>query len=191
MSEPRIDLTVGEERLARDIVFETRSFDQASCAVFEGCVGGVGERRLLRFTTLSVNQGLGTFEPPHPAGRPDLFEWSPCHAHYHFKGFAQYALLDQDGKVAAPGHKQAYCMVDSEQIRLGPTIACAPRHNCDDQGLQAGWADTYGYDLDCQWLDITGVPPGEYRLQVSLNPDRLFDEVSYENNTSSVPVTIE
>jgi hypothetical protein len=191
MSEPRIDLTVDEARLARDVVFETRSFDEASCAVFEGCVGGVGERKLLRFTTLSANQGLGTFEPPDPAGRPDLFQWSPCHAHYHFKGFAQYALLDQDGNVAAPGHKQAYCMTDSEQLRLGPTIACEPRHNCANQGLQAGWADTYSQDLDCQWLDITGVPPGEYRLQVALNPDRLFDEVSYENNIGSVPVTIE
>jgi hypothetical protein len=191
MSEPRADLTVGEERLASEIVFETRSFDQASCAVFEGCVGGMGERRLLRFTVLSANQGRGEFKPPQPSERPDLFEYSPCHGHYHFKGFAQYALLDMDGNVVAPGHKQAYCLIDSEQIMQGPTIACEPQYSCDNQGLQAGWGDTYSADLDCQWVDITGVPPGEYRLQVTLNPDHLFDEVSYDNNTGSVPVTVE
>ncbi|HWN71616.1 MAG TPA: lysyl oxidase family protein [Haliangium sp.] len=191
MSEPRIDLTVGEQRLASDITFETRSFDEASCAVVEGCVGATGERRLLRFTVLSVNQGLGTFEPPAPEWRPDLFEWSLCHGHYHFKGFARYAVLDQDGNVVVPGRKQAYCMTDSEQVRRGPTIACGPRYNCYDQGLQAGWADSYPNGIDCQWLDVTGVAPGEYWLQVELNPDRLFDEVSYENNTSRVPVTIE
>jgi hypothetical protein len=191
MSEPRADLTIGEERLAREIVFETRSFDEASCAMYEGCVGGMGERRLLRFTVLSANQGRGEFVPPQPAERPDLFEWSPCHGHYHFKGFAQYAVIDQDGNVVAPGHKQAYCLIDSEQIRQGPTVACEPVYDCSNQGLQAGWADTYSADLDCQWVDITGVPPGEYRLQVTLNPDRLFDEVSYENNNASVPVTIE
>jgi hypothetical protein len=191
MNEPRADLIVGEERLASEIVFETRSFDEASCAVYEGCVGGMGERRLLRFTVLSANQGRGTFVPPQPSERPDLFEYSPCHGHYHFKGFAQYSLLDQGGQVVVPGRKQAYCLIDSEQSSQGPTVACEPAYDCDNQGLQAGWADTYGYDLDCQWLDVTGVPPGEYRLEVTLNPDRLFDEVSYENNSGSVPVTIE
>lgn len=191
MSEPRADLIVGEERLAREISIQTRNFDEASCAVFEGCVGGMGERKLLRFTVLSANQGLGEFVPPQPSERPDLFEYSPCHGHYHFKGFAQYAVVDQNGNVVAPGHKQAYCLIDSEQIRPGPTIPCGPKYTCDSQGLQAGWADTYSADLDCQWVDVTGVPPGEYRLQVTINPDRLFDEVSYDNNSASVPVTIE
>jgi hypothetical protein len=189
--EPRADLVVGEERLASEISFETRTFDAASCAVFEGCVGGMGERKLLRFEVYSANQGRGTFVPPQPSERPDLFEFSPCHGHYHFKGFAQYAVLDADGNVVAPGHKQAYCLIDSEQHLQGPTVACGPQFDCENQGLQGGWADTYSADLDCQWVDVTGVPPGEYRLQVTVNPDRLFDEVSYENNTSSVPVTIE
>jgi hypothetical protein len=191
MSQPRSDLVVGEERLASEISFETRSFDEASCAVFEGCVGGMGDRKLLRFTVSSVNQGRGEFVPPQPSERPDLFEYSPCHGHFHFKGFAQYSLVDQDGNEVAPGRKQAYCLIDSEQISQGPTIACEAAYDCENQGLQAGWADIYSSDLDCQWLDVTDVPPGEYRLQVTLNPGRLFDEVSYENNTSSVPVTIE
>lgn len=191
MNEPKPDMVVGAERLANEIVFETRSFDEASCAVFEGCVAGTGERKLLRFTVASVNQGRGEFVPPQPEQRPDLFEFSPCHGHYHFKGFATYALLDQSGREVVPGRKQAYCLIDSEQVSTGPTIACEPAYDCSNQGLQAGWADIYSNDLDCQWLDVTGVPPGQYVLQVSLNPGRLFDEVSFDNNTDSVPVTID
>lgn len=191
VSAPKPDLVVGAERLASEVMFETRMFDEASCAVFEGCVGDTGERKLLRFTVASVNQGRGTFEPPPPEARPDLFEYSLCHGHYHFKGFAEYALVDASGNVVVPGRKQAYCLTDSEQSAVGPGVACEAAHDCSSQGLQAGWADIYSYDLDCQWLDITDVPPGQYVLQVALNPGRLFEEVSYDNNRTSVPVTIE
>lgn len=27
--------------------------------------------------------------------------------------------------------------------------------------------DIYKYDLDCQWIDITDIPPGEYYLKVA------------------------
>jgi len=39
-------------------------------------------------------------------------------------------------------------------------------------------------------LDITNIAPGDYRLQVTLNPARAFQEATLDNNTSSVPVTI-
>jgi hypothetical protein len=44
------------------------------------------------------------------------------------------------------------------------------------------FADVYGSSLDCQWLDITGLPPGQYRLRVGVNPFRTFAERSYDNN---------
>ena len=69
-------------------------------------------------------------------------------------------------------------------------VACEPAYDCSNQGLQAGWADIYTNDLDCQWLDITDVPPGNDRLQVTLNPACTFDEVSFDNNTTWVRVTL-
>jgi hypothetical protein len=185
------DLIVEPERLASQVIFETRNFDAASCAVFENCVGGMGERKLLRFTVVSANQGRGLFKPPPPEERPDLFEFSACHAHYHFKGFATYSLLDQDGNEVVPGRKQAYCLIDSEQTTPGPNVACDPVYDCTNQGLQAGWADIYSNDIECQWLDITDIAPGTYELKVTVNPERVFEEISFENNTTSVPVTIE
>lgn len=42
--------------------------------------------------------------------------------------------------------------------------------------------DIYKYDLDCQWIDITDISPGEYRLKISINPDEKVPEMSFENN---------
>ena len=46
------------------------------------------------------------------------------------------------------------------QAVKGPDIACSKKYDCSNQGIQKGWSDLYGNALDCQWLDITGVPSG-------------------------------
>ena len=127
---------------------------------------------------------------PPPKTRPDLFTYSPCHGHYHFNGFASYALLDLAGKVVLTGQKLAYCMEDTRQVVPGPTVGCSKKYDCETQGIQAGWSDLYGNSLDCQWLDITGIPSGNYQLRVSVNPSRAFEEASFDNNTTTIPVAI-
>jgi hypothetical protein len=185
------DLVIDEQRLANEILFDSIDVTESSCAFIEQCVGGTGKRKLLRFSVEAKNQGQATLTVPPPPERPDLFIFSPCHGHYHFSGFASYALLDKAGKEVVTGRKQAYCMEDTQQIAFGPNVGCDKVYSCEDQGIQAGWSDLYGNTLDCQWLDITDVPPGDYSIRVVLNPGRTFEEVSLDNNTSTVPVTIE
>ncbi|MDY7225460.1 lysyl oxidase family protein [Hyalangium rubrum] len=187
---PLPDLMVDEARLKDEILFDTVFVTENSCAKVEECVSGTGARRVLRFSVEAVNQGFATLTVPQPAERPDLFTLSPCHGHYHFSGFASYALLDGQGRTVLNGRKQAYCMEDTQRVAMGPDVPCSKRFNCDNQGIQRGWSDLYGNTLDCQWLDITDVPPGDYRLQVTLNPTRAFQELTLDNNTTSVPVTI-
>jgi len=190
-SEALPDLVIDEKRLADEILFDTLDVSESSCAFIEQCVGGTGTRKLLRFSVEAKNQGMATLNVPPPAERPDLFIFSSCHGHYHYDGFATYALLDESGHVLVTGRKQAYCMEDTQQIAFGPDVGCEKVYTCDEQGIQRGWSDLYGNTLDCQWLDITDVPPGKYFVEVVLNPSRQFEEVTLDNNAARVPVTIE
>lgn len=184
------DLVLNAQRLADEVLFDTIEVTDDSCALVEGCVGGAGTREIVRFSVEALNQGQATLTVPPPAERPDLFQFSPCHGHYHFSGFATYELLDGAGAVVLTGHKQAYCMEDTARVLAGPKIGCSKVYNCEAQGIQAGWSDLYGNTLDCQWLDITDVPPGDYRIRVTVNPGRVFEEVTRDNNSASVPLTI-
>jgi hypothetical protein len=187
--DPRPDLVVDPAGLTAYSI-STLNISPSSCTIVENCVGGTGDRKLLRFTVDAVNQGNATLTIPPPKSRPDLFNFSPCHGHYHFNGFARYALIDAQDHVVVPGQKLAYCMEDTRRVMDGPETGCEKVYDCANQGIQAGWSDIYGDSLDCQWLDITGVPSGNYRLQVTVNPNRSFEEASFDNNTTTVPVTI-
>jgi len=185
------DLIVNRERLASEIEMDEVVVRETSCAWIENCVGGLGARKVLRFSVEAVNQGQADMLPPPVEERPDMFHFSPCHGHYHYDGFASYALLDASGQVVVRGRKQAYCMEDTAQYLLGPEIECGKVHDCSTQGISHGWSDLYGNALDCQWIDVTGIAPGAYTIRVELNPTRAFQEVSFDNNTAEVGVVIE
>jgi hypothetical protein len=190
IDEPLPDLVINKERLSDEILFDRINVRESSCSYVEQCVGGLGDRRILRFSVEAINQGQATMQVPPPEERPDLFLYSACHGHYHFGGFARYELLDESNKVVVTGRKQAYCMEDTIQVAQGPEVGCSKMFDCYNQGIQAGWSDLYGNTLDCQWLDITDLPAGPYRLRVSLNPGQQVQEVTFDNNTAVVPVTI-
>lgn len=159
------------------------------CEVMEGCVGGTGDRRLLRFDTVTANRGtrdLVVGVPP-PAGQSnDVFQWSECHMHHHVANYTNYELVNSAGTVVT-GHKQGFCLGDSKQVQPG---ARRTGYSCDNQGISRGWADVYARFLPCQWIDVTGVPPGEYTLRVILNPVHAIPESDYTNNVFTVPVQI-
>jgi hypothetical protein len=188
---PLPDLMAIAERTRNDMYFEEREFAPESCAIFEGCVGGPGLRRLLRFGVSTANVGNVDFEMGDPRETPDLFQFSPCHGHFHFNDYARYALKDEAGNTIAPGHKQAFCLLDSAIfVDWDPTVRQFPRYGCQFQGISRGWYDSYGSGLDCQWIDITDVPPGDYELEVRINPERAIEELDYTNNDLRMTVTI-
>ena len=101
-----------------------------------------------------------------PAGN-SLFVFDPCHGHYHFNEFATYKLFNGASQVAA-GNKLGFCLEDLG--RFDTNKSSSAKYTCNNQGIQAGWYDFYWGALTCQWIDITGVAPGTYTLEVTMNP---------------------
>ena len=161
--------------------------EEDSCGIEEGCTLGSGWRRLLKFGVTTPNDGTADLFLGDPS-RGDGFEYSVCHDHFHMTGYATYELLDATGAVVASGRKQAFCLMDYEP--WSDTGTEPPRYDCGFQGISVGWADTYSAYLDCQWLDVTDTPPGDYTLRVAVNPNLDLPEQDYTDNEASAPVTI-
>jgi hypothetical protein len=175
-----------------DTIFTDIMVSPATCELAEGCVGGIGWRSLMLFTVATPNIGSTDLVMGIPANHPDLYHYSDCHAHFHFDEFARYELRD-GATLAATGHKQAFCMLDTASWAWpnAPT-----RFTCENQGISRGFTDFYESGLPCQWIDITGVPPGEYTLKITLNQPRqdsalpLLNERDYSNNVFEVAVVL-
>jgi len=185
------DLSVGLERLQSDLLIETDVFDDASCACSESCTP-LGTQRLLRFSTETINSGYVLLNVPDRTIRPDLFQWGECHGHWHFMSFALHELYDITGALVTTGGKRGYCLEDEDIVpgASGPWVNCQPLSTCNSQALQAGWNDLYEYNLDCQWVVITNLLPGWYKLQVTVNFQRKILENTYDNNRQSLWVQI-
>jgi hypothetical protein len=87
------DLTINQNVL-NSAHLTTDTFTSTDCAVQEGQVGGTGTRRLLVFPYQTPNIGHGSLivgDPLDPANS-NVFEWAPCHNHFHFRKYAAYRL---------------------------------------------------------------------------------------------------
>lgn len=183
------DLTVDPKRFVSQMEIVDRKFDANSCELTEGSIGGTGYRRLLRFDTVLINAGDGDLvvgsptDPNNPYFQ--VFEFSPCHQHYHITGFSNYQLLNLDRTIAAQGHKQAFCL---EDLLKYTNDNKSSGYTCASQGITTGWADWYFKQLSGQWVDITGVPEGDYIVHVEINAAGTFDEG--QNRYSNVIETL-
>ena len=57
-------------------------------------------------------------------------------------------------------------------------------------GISVGWGDTYSASLPNQFIDITGLGNGQYRLQATADADNLFAEANDSNNSTWVDLSI-
>ncbi|XP_066430518.1 protein-lysine 6-oxidase-like [Eleutherodactylus coqui] len=164
------------------------------CAAEEHCLArsayssGISEissRILLRFPQRVKNRGTGDFLPVKP--RP-TWEWHSCHQHYHsMDSFSHYDLLDSaTHRKVAEGHKASFCLEDTScDLGVRRRYACTAH----TQGLSPGCYDTYHANIDCQWIDITDIPPGKYILKVSVNPNFQVLESDFSNNAVQCELT--
>ena len=100
---PLPDLTVDHDMLQGSLQQGQENRPADDCAVVEGCLNGPGTRNVLRFDVGVMNVGAIDLHMGDPASHPGDFEYSACHQHYHYKGFAKYELADSTGAVVATG----------------------------------------------------------------------------------------
>jgi hypothetical protein len=126
------------------------------------------------------------------------------HGHYHYSSFANALLWKSDARGArlgaaavAASHKVSFCMAD---IRIdawaekgdGPRKYYAPdclfpaRSDATTdyftQGINHGWADVYDWYIPDQYIEVTGVTDGYYRLEFCADPLNEIEEENEDNN---------
>jgi hypothetical protein len=187
------DITVDANRAQTTMYIEQRNFLSTDCAVREGCAAA-GTRVLLRFDTATPNIGQADLALGNP-GASGRFVYDACHRHYHFGGYASYRLYSYNRTLTRLGRKQAFCLEDFEPLSSWTgSRSLLPKYDCSNQGISVGWQDVYTANLDCQWIDITGITLGSYWLYVEINPvidgSRAFTESDYTNNVFWIPFRI-
>jgi hypothetical protein len=154
-----------------------------------GPIGGKGGGQI----TLVSSSTIGTFV------------FHPAHNHWHMEDFARYELraINPDGStgaVLATTDKVSFCMIDTDIFDMTlPHYNMGLAHSCGQnarQGVRVGRGDTYSASLPDQFIDITTIPDGTYRLVSVADPNatgrpggRLI-ELNDHNNAASVDVVV-
>ncbi len=124
---------------------------------------------------------------------PVRYETADGHLHFHLMKLAEYSLWDEFGQTriqTAP--KVGFCLQDSFVI---PTAtepsSVAYFDNCRSEqpdatelnmGISAGVMDIYDRGMAFQWVDVSDVRPGLYRLAGQVDPDDVIWESDETNN---------
>ena len=220
------NLIVREDMLDSQWVVRVEKLEANFCSVIEGDVEP-GNRRLVRFTVGTANIGnadINLGDPnEHIEANDGLYEFATCHNHFHFRHYALYELVDPDTEFVWKAAKRGFCMLDTDpnpgwlaSTPPGPGQfrSCGAVGIPGNQGISAGWTDTYRFFLGGQYFVLDGgdhqppVPPGDYIIRITVNPPfvavggepcpyvdtlgfchQLF-ETDYTDNIGEVTITI-
>lgn len=125
------------------------------------------------------------------------------HNHWHVQRIASYELRPLSNLAATPlrGAKAGFCFFDTTAINLSlPSAPQSPRYAqslCGvrssltaSMGLSVGWGDKYPWNFAWQWIDVTGLKGGDYRVCVTADPQDWFAEVEQRNNSTWTDIRI-
>jgi PKD repeat protein len=141
----------------------------------------------------------GALEPLTPIAGHEAtirYEAEDGHNHWHLREVARYSLWNSARTAeVTPGLKVGFCLEDSQRREThGPSgqvysasanfcLQNQPTASAITMGVSAGWRDVYGRHLAFQWVDISDVQPGAYRLAAEVDQDDVVQEANEGNNT--------
>lgn len=187
---PGPDLEFVQSAFENSLQRSTINANVGNCWVAENCLTGYGNRTLIRFTTDIRNVGITDYFIGSPSTHPGQFNTVNCHGHAHYEGYAEYVLYPTVGNRIPVGFKNGFCVMD-----LSCPSGIPAKYGCSNMGITAGCGDIYSRGLDCQWIDITDVPTGDYILAAKVNWDQSPDalgriEMNFLNNWAQVCLRI-
>lgn len=124
------------------------------------------------------------------------------HSHWHIRDLENYELdrLDNGSKVGT-GMKSGFCFFDTTPYRLSlpgapqtrqySSLSCGHADALNaSMGLSVGWGDKYSWTLPDQYINITGLANGKYRLHATADANGNFAESNETNNGTWVDLQI-
>lgn len=122
------------------------------------------------------------------------------HSHWHVRDLEGYVLQNTNATIKRTGEKHGFCFFDNYQYDLGLPDAPASRAytRCGfgsadaevSMGLSIGWGDLYNASLPDQYIDISGLPAGEYTITATADVQQLFTELDETNNSTTATIRV-
>ena len=121
------------------------------------------------------------------------------HDHWHVQNLEDFELVRLDnGVLVGTGAKHGFCFYDnyhygSTQDPYYTRSGGACGKNPDLQvtmGVSVGWGDIYNWNLPDQYIDVTGLTSGRYRLWATADEDNWFLEEDDTNNYTWVDIQL-
>ena len=163
-------------------------------------------RRLLRFSTVIANVGVGPFQlfgfdPDGVTSMDDVLrvrqqilrsdgsfrtrdttatmQWSADgHNHFHVQDLQRILLQSVGAQTLTRWAKTGFCFLDSYPYGSPkPSRYNSDYHVCQvapnrtvRMGVSPRWGDIYKSTIALQWIDVTGLPSGNYRILFIVDP---------------------
>ena len=136
---------------------------------------------------------------------PATMFWSgDGHDHWHVTGIQVAEVRGVDGEHEALRYKKTgFCFFDSHRYTSKKAPFYTPaRSVCQTKtngrvpmGVSVKWGDIYPASIAYQWIDVTDLPDGKYRLRVTADPTDVdggaFLESDETNNLGWTKIRIE
>jgi hypothetical protein len=130
-----------------------------------------------------------------------MFYAGDGHNHWHVRDLQDWTIarVNDPANVLKRGAKTGFCFWDNyDYTATGPivyhpstTSACMQRTDGTvPMGLSVGWGDQYPSTIAFQYIDITGLPNGEYVVTLEADLGQEFLEADELNNTSWAQIRI-
>lgn len=174
--------------------------------IFSNCVANLGPGVLLLQITrrsrrrAAVEQLIEDNAKPREEWRRvkvgnAVLDTNPDHNHWHFSDFLSYTLRRIGSRTVRRSKKQAFCLEDVAKLRKRARRRlfreCPdPEATTGEMGITPGWGDVYWAGVQEQYIEVKGLPPGEYWLEMVVDPYKRLKVKSRRHHKTRVKVIL-